>query len=249
MDPTPDYRFYGDLASWWPLISPPHEYAEEAEFAAELLAKASIPVRTLLDLGSGGGHNAVHLKRYFEVTLVDLSPQMLEVSRALNPECRHVRGDMRTVRLGQEFDGVFVHDAIGYMTSQPDLAAAAATAFVHCRPGGVAVFVPDEIAETAAAGTDVSGSDGEDGRAARLFEWSWDPDPTDTTTVTQYVFLLREADGSVHVVHEEHEYGLFGRQTWLDTLTAAGFRAEVTLERTADERTPREIFIGHRPAR
>ena len=32
-----EHRFYGDLAPWWPLISPPEEYAEEADFAAALL--------------------------------------------------------------------------------------------------------------------------------------------------------------------------------------------------------------------
>ena len=32
-----EHRFYGELAGWWPLISPPEEYGEEAEFAAGLL--------------------------------------------------------------------------------------------------------------------------------------------------------------------------------------------------------------------
>jgi len=105
-------RFYGDLAEWWPLISPPEDYAEEAAFAATLLDSASIPVREVLELGSGGGHNAVHLKARFAMTLVDLSATMLEVSQRLNPECTHHRGDMRSIRLGRRFDAVFVHDAI-----------------------------------------------------------------------------------------------------------------------------------------
>ncbi|MHC4615594.1 MAG: class I SAM-dependent methyltransferase, partial [Planctomycetota bacterium] len=57
----------------------------------------------VLELGSGGGNNASHLKKWFDMTLVDLSPHMLEVSRALNPECSHQQGDMRTVRLGTLF--------------------------------------------------------------------------------------------------------------------------------------------------
>jgi SAM-dependent methyltransferase len=82
---TTEYSLYGDLARWWPLISPPDEYAEEAAFAATLLGSASIPVNEVLELGSGGGHNAVHLSSRFALTLVDLSPEMLEVSRRLNP--------------------------------------------------------------------------------------------------------------------------------------------------------------------
>jgi len=240
-------RFYGDLASWWPLISPVDEYVEEAELIAQLLGSAAIPVWEVLELGSGGGSNAAHLKRQFSLTLVDLSPEMLAVSQQLNPDCVHQQGDMRTVRLGREFDAVFVHDAVGYMTSQDDLAAAARTAFHHCRPGGVAVFVPDEIKETYEPGVEQGGTDGPDGRGVRFLEWSWDPDPVDTTTVTQYVFVLRDTDNAVQVVHEEHQFGLFDRQTWLDVLTAAGFQVEVTHETTDDDRTPRELFLANRP--
>ena len=96
----PRHRFYRDLASWWPLISPPEEYAEEAAFAASLLRTAKPPARTVLELGSGGGNNAFHLKNEFEMTLVDLSEEMLAVSRQLNPDCDHLRGDMRTLRSG-----------------------------------------------------------------------------------------------------------------------------------------------------
>ena len=95
------YRLYQDLAAWWPLISPPEEYAEEAAFAGRLLREADRPVRTVLELGSGGGHCASHLAPGFSMTLVDLSPGMLTVSRRLNPDCEHVEADMRTVRTGR----------------------------------------------------------------------------------------------------------------------------------------------------
>ena len=35
------YRFYDDLAGWWPLISPPAEYEEEATYAASVLRSSS----------------------------------------------------------------------------------------------------------------------------------------------------------------------------------------------------------------
>ena len=215
-DDPGDHRFYGDLAEWWSLISAPEEYAEEAAFAATVLTSATIAVRDVLELGSGGGNNAVHLKARFAMTLIDLSPAMVEVSRQLNPECEHAQGDMRTLRLGRTFDAVFVHDAVCYMTTEADLRLAMETAFVHCRPGGVAVFVPDETRETFVEETEHGGNDGVDGRAARYLSWSWDPDPTDTSTLTEYAFLLRHADGSVLVAHETHRHGLFGRETGCD---------------------------------
>ncbi|MEY2433319.1 MAG: hypothetical protein QOC92_3044 [Acidimicrobiaceae bacterium] len=243
------HRFYRELAVWWPLISAPEDYAEEAAFAATVITSASIPVHDVLELGSGGGNNASHLKASFAMTLVDLSEEMLAVSRRLNPECEHRRGDMREVRLDRTFDAVFVHDAVAYMVTEADLRQAIETAFAHCRPGGVAVFVPDETKEIFEESTGHGGHDGADGRAARYLEWTWDPDPEDTSTLTEYAFLLREANGSIEVVHETHPTGLFSRDVWLRLLAGAGFGPEAITEVTSDDRTPRELFVGHRPAR
>ncbi|GIF78141.1 class I SAM-dependent methyltransferase [Asanoa siamensis] len=235
------HRFYGDLASWWPLISPAEEYREEAAFVATLLRPAS----SVLELGSGGGHNAVHLKRHFSITLSDLSPGMLAESRKINPELAHHQGDMRTMRLGQRFDAVFAHDAIEYMTTEADLRAAIDTAYVHTKPGGRAVFVPDDTTESFTPETDHGGVDGPDGRAARYLSWSYDPDPGDTTTVTEYAFLLRD-NGATISVHERHETGLHSSDTWLRLLRAAGFAPAAVTEETSEDRRPRTLFIGTR---
>lgn len=240
-------RFYRDLARWWPLISPVEEYAEEAALFAALLGSAPIPVQEVLELGSGGGHNAAHLKAHFALTLVDLAPEMLDVSRQLNPECEHLVGDMRTVRLGRVFDAVFVHDAVDYLLNAPDLRQALDTAFVHCRPGGIALLAPDATAETFEPGVDCGGSDAPDGRGVRYLEWSEDPDPSDTETLTEYAFLLRHADRSVEVVHETHRTGLFGRDVWLGHLADAGFVPEAVTEVTEEARTPRTFFLARRP--
>lgn len=247
-DPVQPHRFYGDLAPWWPLISAPEEYAEEAAFAGSLLQQADPPTRTVLELGSGGGSNAFHLKSRFAMTLVDLSEDMLAVSRELNPDCEHWAGDMRTVRLDRTFDAVFVHDAIEYMTTEIDLRRAVETVFVHCRPGGVAVLVPDDITENFEPSTDHGGHDAADGRSVRYLSWSTDPDPTDTTTTTEYAFLLRQSDGSVDVAHDSHELGLFPRELWLRVLTETGFVARSVAEMTTEDRLPREFFVGTRPA-
>lgn len=200
----------------------------------------------VLELGSGGGHNAVHLKARFAMTLTDLSEEMLDVSRRLNPECEHHRGDMRTLRLGRSFDAVFVHDAVDYMATEADLRQAVETAFAHCRPGGIAVFVPDCTTETFETTTDHGGHDGADGRGVRYLEWTRDPDPEDTSFVTEYAFLLRDPGGSVRVVHETHRVGRFGHDTWLGLIADAGFEASAVTEATTEDRAPRESFLGRR---
>jgi SAM-dependent methyltransferase len=241
--------FYGELAPWWPLISPVEDYAEEAADAARVLMTAEIPIRDVLELGSGGGHNAFYLKRRFAMTLVDLFEPMLDVSRRLNPDCVHRQGDMRTVRLGRSFDAVFIHDAIDYMTTESELGQALETAFAHCRPGGVAVLLPDCTAETFTPQSDHGGSDAPDGRGVRYLEWSWDPDPRDGWACTEYAFLLRDADGAVRAVHETHRFGLFSRATWLELLETAGFVPDALEEDTTEDRPPRTFFVGRRPAR
>ena len=241
-------KMYDELASWWPLLSPAAEYEEEAAFYARMLADACAgPLRTVLELGSGGGSNASHLKRRFDMVLVEPSAGMRGVSEALNPDCEHIDGDMRSVRLGREFDAVFVHDAVCYMTTEPDLRMAVSTAFVHCRPGGAALFAPDFVRENFCPSTDHGGSDGES-RALRYLEWVWDPDPSDTTYVVDYAYLLRTADGSVRVEHDRHIEGLFTRAQWIRFLSDAGFHARsVPLEHSELEPGSHEVFVATKP--
>jgi SAM-dependent methyltransferase len=241
-------RFYSDLARFWPLLSPVEDYAEEAGEAARLLRAAARPVEEVLELGAGGGHNAFHLRRWFRMTLSDLSPEMLACSRAINPGCEHVEGDMRTLRLGRTFDAVFVHDAVDYMTSEADLASAIATARAHLRPGGLVLLTPDHTSETFAPATECGGTDGPDGRGIRYLEWTHDPDPSDGQASVEYALVTRDADGRVAFHGETHTIGLFPRATWLRLLEASGLRAEAVEERTTEDRAPRTLFVGHRPA-
>jgi len=196
----------------------------------------------VLELGSGGGNNASHLKAHFELTLVDRSPGMLELSRSLNPECRHVQGDMRTIRLGETFDAVFVHDTVAYITTEADLAATIATAREHCRAGGAALFVPDYLAETLRPRTSHGGHDGPD-RALRYLEWIWDPDPEDTTYSVDFAYLLRNGNGAVRCEQDHHVCGLFPRTTWLELLEAAGFRTSTHVAPDEPD-LPIEVLVG-----
>lgn len=240
------HKLYNELAAWWPLLSPPDDYLDEASFFRQVLVEAGLPpAASLLELGCGGGNNALFLKAYFaQVTLTDLSPQMLAVSRTLNPDCEHVVGDMRTLRIERLFDVIFIHDAIDYMTTRHDLRLALETAFVHCRPGGLALIVPDYVRESFQPSTDHGGSDGSDGdeRALRYLEWTYDPDDTDTTYTTEYAYLFRENNQSTKVGQDRHICGLFPRDEWLRLLREVGFEPEITRDQYE-----RDVFIARRP--
>jgi len=241
-------RLYRDLAHWYPLLTPVGDYAEEVAFYRRLFeTHCRRRPRTLLDLGSGGGHNAAHLKATLTCTLVDLAPAMLALSRRLNPECEHVQGDMRSIRLGRVFDCVLLHDAVGYMSSRADLTSAIATAFEHTAPGGVAMFQPDFVSETFQPGTETGGSEA-GGRALRYLEWRWAPDSWTDRYVTDMAYLLRDESDAVEVFHDRHIMGLFSRAVWLELIAAAGFEPlAVPFEHTASCEVGRDVFLGLRP--
>ena len=248
---TRPQKMYRELASWWPLLSSPDDYEEEAAFFLSALQRGCArKPSTLLELGSGGGNNAWHMKKAFEKTvLIDVSPGMLAVSRELNPDCEHQQGDMRTARLGRTFDCVFVHDAVTYMATERDLRQAIETAFLHCNRGGAALFCPDYVRETFKPETDCGGHDGPAGRRGlRYLDWVWDPDPNDTSYTVDYAYLLRDKDGNVRVEHDRHVEGLFPRADWIRWLDEAGFRTEGLLFNHSELDPGRyEIFLARKP--
>lgn len=235
-------RRYADLAPFWPLLSPPAAYAEEARILLPwLLAAADAPASTLLELGSGAGSLATHFTPHLRVVLTDRSAEMLAVSRTQNPACEHVPGDMRTLRLSRRFDLVLVHDAVMYATSPEDVRATLATAATHCRPGGGVMLVPDFVAETFEADENEGERTARDGRTLHYVERKTPPAPGGTTFEMSWAFTLRDADGTLHAWTERERYGLFPRQAWIGWLREAGIDA-------AARRDPwgREVFVGRR---
>jgi SAM-dependent methyltransferase len=235
-------KLYTELAGWWQLVSPTEDYADEAAFFRKLFQAEN--AKSVLELGSGGGNIAWFLKKDFTLTLTDISGGMLTGSKKQNPELEHIEGDMRALRLGKMFDGVLIHDAIMYMTSEEDLRAALVTAYEHCKPGGVVVIAPDWVAETFRPQTTHEGVDA-GGRGVRYLEWTWDADPNDTKVNYEVILALKEND-ELRTVVDRQIVGVFPRATWLGLLEEVGFGAEVVEDPSTDgERS--EVFLGHKP--
>jgi SAM-dependent methyltransferase len=222
MDDAP--RLYGDLARWFPLLSPPGDAREEAATYLQRMADATRrPLRTVLELGSGGGHNALHLKGHVTLTLVDRSEAMLAESRRLNPEVEHRRGDMLSLRLDRAFDAVFVHDAASHVLDSDQAARLAATCRAHLEPGGVALVCPDHLRETFAPSTTHGGRDADDGRRGlRYLEWVQGLEPDGTRYLVHMAYLLREG-ATTRCVSDVLRCGALPRATWLAAFRAAGF--------------------------
>ena len=109
---------YSRLAWVFPLFSPLNTYRKETAFFSRLIrANARRPVKTLLHLGCGAGHNDYFFKKVFQVFGVDRSRSMLRQAKKLNPGADYRPGGYRSVRLNRTFDAVACVDSLDYMTT------------------------------------------------------------------------------------------------------------------------------------
>lgn len=244
---TPLPRMYDEIAEWFHLLTPPAEYAAEWRvFRAAIWSALGRAPRDLLELGSGGGNLATHYTKDIPASvLTDLSPRMLALSRRVNPDCEHIKADMRTLELERQFDVVLVHDAVMYMTSEADLRLAMQAAARHCRPGGVAIFIPDFTRETFRPSTDHGGGDDEKGAGLRYLEWVHDPDPADTEVSVDYAYLLREPGEPIRALDDHHTVGLFAQDHWLRLLRESGFEPQLC-RGSGDGSTAEVFFLGRK---
>jgi SAM-dependent methyltransferase len=243
-------RLYGELAWLWPLWGSVAEYRRWSTCVTCLVERhIDGETRTLLNMGCGGGKNAFNLKRWFDVTGIDISPQMVALARELNPECTFVQADMRDFSLGREFDAVLIDDAVSYMVSRAELAAAFRTAYAHLRPGGVLVVSPDETTETFRQNQTHLSQATSEGRPEGLdvvfVENYYDPDPGDERYEGTMIYLIRR-DGQLSIEHDHHVLGLFPLDAWRAALAEAGF--DVYEETCCEEREGGVTFVGVRPA-
>jgi ubiquinone/menaquinone biosynthesis C-methylase UbiE len=218
-------KLYNKYAEWWPVLSAPADYQEESTLFRKAIKKHKKNIKTALELGCGGGNNASHLKKYYQMTLTDVSPQMLKISKKLNPECSHFLGDMRKIRLNKKFDLVFIHDAVMYMTSENDLRKAFKTAAYHLDQGGMVFVVPDHFKENFKSKISHGGHDDPaTGRSLRYLEWDYDGNPKDSKTETVFTYIFMERNKPVRVARDLSITGIFPKKTWERLLKEAGFR-------------------------
>ena len=152
---------------------------------------------------------------------------------------------MRNLRLGRQFDAVFIQDAISYITTKADLAETMKTAYIHCKPGGVVLFGPDYLCETFKPSTRHGGHDS-GSRGLRYLEWTWDPEPADTSYFVEFAYLLKN-DGVTTCEYERHVMGLFSESVWRQLMLQAGFTSVETIPYPENISWPTPLLSGVRP--
>ncbi len=150
-------QFGPSYASVYDTLYGEKDYEAECDLIEEAGRRfGARPIHRILDLGCGtGGHALPLTRRGYAVVGVDRSEEMLAEARRkaalAGLETRFMRGDLRTVRVGERFDLVAMMFAVlGYQLSDDDVAAL--YPFAEHGGGELAQFIdPRE----AAAGSDV----------------------------------------------------------------------------------------------
>lgn len=236
-------KLYDELAHLWPLLSPPSDY--EAEAASVLRAMLESwgddgpsHRRAVLELGAGGGHTLHYLAAHFDTTAVDLSQPMLDNCRRLSPSTRCIVGDMRDVRPGETFDGVLIHDAIDYLTSEADIAATMATAGAILSRGGVLIVAPTYTEETFADHEQAGDSNADQRTQVHYVSHVRRTAPGANTFELAMVILIRESNAAgattLRIEEDRHTCGLFPAATWVRLMEAAGFEVRTDALVTGD---------------
>jgi len=141
---------FGGYARCYDLLYRDKDYAGEVRYVKAALDRRAPGVRSVLDLGCGTGRHAALLAELgLTVHGVDRSPEMLELAERRRSELppdvasrlTFSDGDVRTVRLGRQFDAVLaLFHVVSYQPTDADLNATFDTAAAHLRPSGLFLF-------------------------------------------------------------------------------------------------------------
>src|SRR5215471_13332130 len=91
--------------------------ARSAKHLHKLICKAKPNARTVLELGCGTGSILKYLARYYDISGLDISGQMLSIARKKLPGAKLYRQDMVNFELEDRFDVICcVFDSINHIT-------------------------------------------------------------------------------------------------------------------------------------
>jgi SAM-dependent methyltransferase len=145
-------KIFGQVyADQYDLLYTDKDYEAECDLIEEVFRKyGNGEVKTILDLGCGTGNHAIPLaSRGYEVTGVDISPDMLHLATEKvhafpqpqsysQSQPTFLLGDVRSIDLQQQFDAVLMMFAVlGYQMTNEDVFAALHTVSRHLKPGGL----------------------------------------------------------------------------------------------------------------
>ena len=192
--------------------------------------------------------NRYTFKKNFKLTSVDISEPMLKIAQELNPEVTYQYGDMRTIRLRENFDAVTILDSISYMRTANDLKRTFATAFYHLKPGGVFLTIAEKTAGQLEKSESFVSTYSRGNIEITFLENYYDPDPSDTSFEATFIYLVR-VNGQLEIHTDPHICGIFKLETWHELLKETGFKViQKSFTEVAGDRSETfPVFICTKP--
>ena len=195
------------------------DYEEAVRRVRAHLHAAHPDARTLLDVGCGTGRHLEYLARDYEVTGLDLNPELLEAARARCPGIPLHEGNMIDFDLSSRFDVITcLFSSIAYVRTLDNLRRTLAGFARHLRPGGVVLIEPWFTPET--YWTDTVTTNVAESPEMKIV-WMYSSTRQDRLAILDIHYLVGQATGVDHFT-ERHELGLFTHEEYLAEMQAAG---------------------------
>ena len=239
-------QLYKNFASYYDKIYNGVDYEGEVEFIKWAVNKHSTSSsKLLMDVACGTGSHAKKLTDNFNITGIDISPQMLKIAREKVPSANFIPGDMKNLDTGSKYDVITcIFSAIHYNRNLKELKTTLQNFYDHLNPGGILIFdlslnKNNWIEGLVSVDTVVE----EDLKIARICQSRL----KEGVFNANFVFLVKD-HGEFDFDIDQHELGVFKveevvnlmENTQFETLVYAGFSAEEWINNDVE----RPVFVG-----
>jgi SAM-dependent methyltransferase len=214
------------------------DYQKEAEYlVAALLPRITDKKPSFLDVACGTGNHLLYLRRHYQVEGVDVSLDFIKIARLKLPKAKFYVGDMRTFRIGKEYNVVAcLFSSIGFMETLSQLHSAIRNMAKHVKRNGFLMvepwFSPGQLTDGKVT---LALVDEDRLKVARMSTTKVEG----TISKFDFHYLIGTPKGTEHFV-EKHKMGLFTKYEMIEAFERVGLSVEY------DQKGPtgRGLYIG-----
>lgn len=238
------YTFYTDLAKYYDKIYHYVDYEQQAEFFIKLINKFVPNANNkILDFACGTGtHAGILDKKGFEVTGVDLSPEMLAKARKKYPNIKFHLGNMKNWNGSTKFAAIIIFfNSILYNKSKDELKATLKNCYDQLQKNGLLIF--DTVDKSIGINSEKQEFKYSDKKLDISFSPQWVYDRSKNYMDLEIDFIINGKK-----VHDHHTMGAFTLAEQEQLAANAGFKV-LLLERRFDrvreipEKDKKAVFV------
>jgi ubiquinone/menaquinone biosynthesis C-methylase UbiE len=231
---------HNNLAKYYNRLYSFKDYLDEAVRLQNLIIKYSeSDGNSLLDVACGTGLHIKYLKDDFVCTGVDISKAMLKIARKNVKGVTFKEADMKTLRLKKQFDVIVcLLSSIGYVKTPARLETTIENFSKHLKKGGLVLVEPSHAKSAYVSGEPrMTTYDGREVKIARVNYTNF----RQATAVLNMHLLIAERGKDAKYYVDRHELGLFGINSTLRIMKAAGLKPKYLKNGLMPGR---ELFVG-----